>query len=157
MIPDFFREFENLNPEILESKVAVIDKLALKQGAQAKAGDTRIFYNNWQPFAYACVIGLLQNKKIKVESLPNDKINRDKFKYITIKRNGKDILHSIILAVIARNPDGCKLFANPNEMNKEISAYANYGFEVLDEMIKSGNLSYITDFINEIQSRKDII
>lgn len=150
---DFFREFENLGPDILESKIQVIDKLSIKMGAQAKAGDTRVFFQNWQPFAYACILGILEEKKVHVEATSNDKINRDKFKYLTIKRNGPDILNSIILSIISINNKGIKLLANPQEMNKEISAYANYGFEILDEQITSGELTYITGFINQIASR----
>jgi len=152
---NFFKALEMMSPEILDSKVEVIERLSLKQGAKPRAGDVKIFFQNWHPFAYACILGILAGKKTPVEGSKEDPINRDKFKYLTIERNGSDILNAIILSIIALQPkeDKCNILSDPQKMNKEISAYANYGLEELQLKLNSQELRDIQDLLMEIKSR----
>lgn len=150
---NFFKDFIQMSPSILESNLVIIEKLANKQGVDAKPGDRKIFHQYWQPFAYACIIGILERKKRPVEAQSGDKVNSDKFKYITMERNGQDILNAILIAIVGTSEEGHLLFSSPLRMNKEVSAYANYGFEVLDEQLKSGDLSNVQDMIDQILLR----
>lgn len=152
---NFFKALEMMSPDILESKVEVIERLSLKQGAKPRAGDVKIFFQLWHSFAYACILGILARKKKPVEGSKEDPINRDKFKYLTIERNGSDILNAIILSIVALQPDDdkCNILADPQKMNKEISAYANYGLEELQLKLNSQELRDIQDLLMEIKSR----
>lgn len=152
---DFFKTLESMSPDILQSKIEVMERLSVKQGSTPKAGNIRIFYQLWQPFAYACILGILNGEKKPVVASSSDQMGRDVFKYVTIENNSSDIFNSIILSIVALQPEEekCNILSNPQMMNKEISAYANYGLEELELRLNSEELKDIMDLFMEIKNR----
>ena len=52
----------------------VIVKLSRKLGQKPNPGDIEFFTNYWMPFAWACTLGLVYEKKISLKLLVNLKI-----------------------------------------------------------------------------------
>jgi hypothetical protein len=115
----------------------------------------KFFYQRWQPFIYACIIGLLHKHKIPFENRVNDKISPKVFDYQTIISNGFETFISIILCVVSLSEKGYDILSDPQEINNDISEYANGGFEILNRKLDNGEIQDITYFLSEVVKRED--
>jgi len=152
---DFFQEFSSLSPNFYESNYKeIMEPFSAKQSTAAYYGG-KAFTQRWQPFMYACILGLIHKKNIPFQNRPNDKNKSgDVFTYNTIFNQGHKILVSVILSIISINKDGYKILSDKNKLNEEISNYANGGFEIIREMKDDGISFGFSDFMTEISDRK---
>ena len=103
---------------------------------------------------YACILGILNERKIPYISRKNDRnMSGDVFKYSVVFNNGHDIIVAVILSIIAINENGYKILDDLKQLNQEISDYANGGFEIIREMQDDGTSFSFTDFMKEIRMR----
>ena len=151
---DLFRELSGLSPNFYESNYKeIMEPFSAKQSQFADYGG-KVFTMRWQPFMYACILGLVNRRSISFQNRPNDKNKQgDVFTYQTIFTNGHEILVSVILSVISLNKDGYKILSDKNKLNEEISNYANGGFEIIREMKDDGISFGFSDFMTEISDR----
>jgi len=152
---DLFQELSGLSPNFYTSNYdEIMIPFSDKQTKSADFGG-KAFTMRWQPFMYACVLGLINKRSIPFQNRPNDKNKSgDVFNYQTIFNQGHKILVSVILSVISLNKDGYKILSDKNKLNEEISNYANGGFEIIREMQDNGVSFGFSDFMTEISDRK---
>lgn len=152
---DLFQELSSLSPNFYESNYEeIMIPFSDKQSKTADYGG-KAFTMRWQPFMYACVLGIVNNKYIPFENRPNDKNKSgDVFTYQTIFSNGHEILVAVILSIISLNKEGYKILSDKSKLNQEISNYANGGFEIIKKMKDDGISFGFSDFMREISERK---
>lgn len=115
----------------------------------------KFFFQRWQPFMYACILGILNNRRVPLEDKDDDKIKSgDVFKYQVVINNGNDILMSVILSILDLTDNDCKILNDPKRINDEISFYANGGFEIINDKLDNDEIEEVTYFLNEVISRK---
>ncbi len=127
-------EITTYSPKIKkEYKKNIIEKLSKKQASEG--GDRKFFNQYWQPFAWATIIGFLNDKRVPL----TEKYDTDVFKYSVINNQAPDILKSLIIMAIGKfesnNEQGIELLKNPNEIVKIIDEYANGGFEIISRKL----------------------
>ena len=151
---NLFNDFSSLSPNLYESNYKdIMQPFADKQATRAGYGG-KTFTQRWQPFMYACILGILNERKIPYISRKNDRnMSGDVFKYSVVFNNGHDIIVAVILSIIAINENGYKILDDLKQLNQEISDYANGGFEIIREMQDDGTSFSFTDFMKEIRMR----
>ena len=77
-----------------EYKENIIEKLSRKQAGEG--GDRKFFNQYWQPFAWATIIGFLNDRRVPL----TDKYDNDVFRYSVINNQSPDILKSLIISTI---------------------------------------------------------
>ena len=122
-------------------------------GATSSFGG-KFFFQRWQPFIYACIIGIIHEHKVPFENRNNDKMSPKVFDYQTIISNGYETLITIILCMVALSDKGYKLLSDPQSLNNDISEYANGGFEILNERLDNNEIDDITYFLTEVIQRE---
>ena len=152
---DLFQELSSLSPNFYESNYnEIMEPFSDKQSQSADYGG-KAFTMRWQPFMYACILGLINKRRVPFQNRPNDKNKSgDVFNYQVIFNQGHKILVSVILSVISLNKDGYKILSDKNKLNEEISNYANGGFEIIRDMQDNGVSFGFSDFMTEISDRK---
>jgi hypothetical protein len=148
-------ELTGLAPRFLESnREAILEKFSRKM-EHAKS-HRKYFSQLWEAYAWATIIGLINNRPIKLEPRDSsDSIKNDAFKFSVILNNGEDIAYALILAVIAKSDKGYKILETPNEIIQIISEYANGGFQIIKEKI-AGDPNIFqnpNDYIKELLER----
>lgn len=113
----------------------------------------KFFYQRWQPFIYACIIGMLHKHKVPFENRGNDKISPKVFDYQTIISNGYETLVTVILCVISLSDEGYNILSDPQSINNDISEYANGGFEIINRKLDNNEIEDITYFLTEVMNR----
>lgn len=110
-------------------KEKIIEKLSRKQAEEG--GDRKFFNQYWQPFAWAAIIGFINNRRTPVI----DSYDSDVFRYSVINNQSPDILKSLVIMAIGKfkkDIQDDKNFLNEiDEIVKLIDEYANGGFEII--------------------------
>lgn len=128
-------EIISCSPKIRkEYKEKIIEKLSRKQ---AEEGGERKFFNQyWQPFAWAAIIGFINNRPIPI----TDKYDSDVFKYSVINNQAPDILKSLIVMAIGKFKKDIQneesLLNDTNEITRILDEYANGGFEIISRKLE---------------------
>ena len=103
---------------------------------------------------YACILGIINQKRIPLEYREHDKIlSGTVFNYQVIINNGYNILMSVILGIVSLSKEGIEILNSPQKINDEISNYANGGFEILNQKLDNDEINEITFFLKEVISR----
>lgn len=124
-------DIQNISPKIeMFDYENIVSKFAVSGGAKEK-DKTKFFKQQWMPFAWAAVLGFVENIKKPLEG----DLKKETFKYSTINSNGEKIFQSLILYAVAIN--GYEILKDASQINKTIEEYANGGFEIIHEKINT--------------------
>jgi len=133
-------------------KTAVRDKFCRKLEDIEKK-DNLFFSQYWQGFAWAAIIGFLNNRRIPLES----KSKESSFKYGVIMRQSSIIADALLLMAIAKSGMGDELLEKPTELVAIISEYATGGAIIINEIRdtpeKEIMFNYPDDYLSEIEDR----
>jgi hypothetical protein len=148
-------EIAGLAPKFLESnRAAILEKFSRKM-EHAKT-HRKYFSQLWEAYAWASIIGFVNNKRLKLNPLDkDDSVKSDAFKFSVILNNGEDIAFALILAAISKSEKGFKVLETPNEIIQIISEYANGGFQIIKEKIDEDPNIFQNpnDYIKELLER----
>ena len=151
---NFIDDLSNMSPKFYSSNDERIMKEFSETGKLSAKFGGKFFFQRWQPFMYACILGIINQKRIPLEDREHDKIKSgDVFKYQVVISNGYNILMSVILAIVSLSEEGVQILNNPKKINEEISNYANGGFEILNQKLDNDEITEITFFLKEVISR----
>lgn len=135
-------------------KENVIDKFCKKQG-EITSSNNEFFSQHWQGFAWATVLGIIKNKRLKLD---NSKYSS--FKMNVISNQSSLIFESLILIAISKSDDWSELLDHPSSIVEILSEYAKGGAQhIIDFKMTPGKSDYFNnpqDFIDEIQQRKSL-
>ena len=130
----------------------VKDRFCGKLGSLDKK-DEKYFTQHWQGFAWASIIGFINDKRIVLDSR-----KLTSFKFSTISRQSPTIGDSLILMAIAKSTKGEKILESPSEILEIISEYAKGGAKIIKEIRETpGNENKFNipdDYLAEIEDRK---
>lgn len=148
-------EIISFSPKIQkEYKEKIIERLSRKQAGEG--GDRKFFNQYWQPFAWATIIGFINDRREPII----DTYDSDVFKYSVINNQSPDILKSLIVMAIGKFnkliQDDKSLINDANEITKIIDEYANGGFEIISRKLdKDPDYFYEHNiFIEDLLGRK---
>jgi hypothetical protein len=134
-------------------KKAVRDKFCRKESDIEKK-DNLFFAQYWQGFAWAAVLGFLNNRRIPLDPKTKD----SSFKFGVIRRNGPSIAEALILMAIAKSEGSYEIFEKPTEIALIISEYATGGATIINEIRETpgseNKFDFPDDFLSEIEDRK---
>ena len=119
-----------------------------------KRQDEKFFSQYWQGFAWAAILGFINNRRSSLDSK-----TKSSFRFQTINnQRGYDIADALILMAIAKSNKGYQILDEPREICDIISEYAKGGAEYVNELLETpGNsidFTYPDHFLNEIVRRK---
>jgi hypothetical protein len=110
------------------------------------------FKQHWQGFAWAAIIGFINNKSISLDSKKNSS-----FKFGTIFRQGPSIADALILMAIGKLENEENLLEKSEKILEVISEYAKGGAQIIKEIRETpGNEDMFytpEDFLTEIENR----
>jgi len=127
----------------------IVEKYAAKGGVKEKDA-TKFFENYWMPFAWAAILGFINDK-----SLPLDESNcLQPFKFQTIYNGSEEIFFALMLMVVGK--EGYDILKDSSKMTKVIEEHAKGGFQLINtDLIEKGE-DYYSDhnnFLVEILER----
>lgn len=148
-------EIISCSPKIRKDyKEKIIERLSRKQAEEG--GDRKFFNQYWQPFAWATIIGFINDRRIPI----TDTYDSDVFRYSVINNQSPDILKSLIVMAIGKFKkdiqDDKSLINDTNEITKIIDEYANGGFEIISRKLDN-DPDYFYEhniFIEDLLSRE---
>lgn len=155
MYQGIINQISSMSPKFYISNDERIMKSFSETGGVNSSFGGKFFYQRWQPFMYACIIGVLNNKKVPFENRVDDKMSPKVFDYQTIISNGYETLITIILCMVALSDRGHELLSDPQAINNDISEYANGGFEIINSKLDNGEIEDITYFLYEVITREE--
>ena len=151
---DFIDDLSKLSPKFYSSNDERIMREFSETGNLSAKFGGKFFFQRWQPFMYACILGIINQKRIPLEYREHDKIlSGTVFNYQVIINNGYNILMSVILGIVSLSKEGIEILNSPQKINDEISNYANGGFEILNQKLDNDEINEITFFLKEVISR----
>lgn len=124
-------DIQNISPKIeMFDYENIVSKFATSEGVKER-DVTKFFKQQWMPFVWAATLGFIEDVRIPLDG----NLKRDTFKYSTINGNSERIFQSLILFTVAKK--GYEILKDSSEINKTIEEYANGGFEIIHEKIRS--------------------
>jgi len=129
------------------------EKFTNRYATARRINQLRSFSYQWQPYAWAAIIGFINDRRRKVEP-PTTTFGE--FGIIAGGKGSPEVFKSLILLVIANEPNWDNLILNPKDYLKVIDEYANGGFDYLTEVLDEKGEKYFDEFENmvrEIQNR----
>jgi hypothetical protein len=116
-----------------KAKESIILKYSNRQG-----GDFNIFSYHWQCFAWAAIIGFLNDKRKPLKTPIADR----PFSLNTMRNgNGEKIAFALVCVCVAKS-GSLELLKNPHQVIDMINEYANGGFQYIQTMIDKGENSF---------------
>lgn len=110
------------------------------------------FKQYWQGFAWAAILGFINNKSVKLDSKKNTS-----FKFGTIYRQGTTIAEALILMAIAKSNLDDNILEKPEKIVEIICEHAKGGALLIKEIRETpGNENMFynhEDFLSEIENR----
>ena len=129
----------------------VLDRFCAKQADIDIDGST-FFSQFWQGFAWAAVLGFINNRRIELESP-----TKSSFDMGVVARQGRLIFKSLILMAISKSEDGIEIVKDPSRILLILSEYAKGGAEYIEEFRNTpGKENYFnshSEFMEEIMNR----
>jgi len=114
-------------------KEKIIEKLSRKQAEEG--GDRKFFNQYWQPFAWATIIGFVNDRREPI----TEAYDSDVFRYSVINNQAPDILKSLIVMAIGKFnkniQDDMGLIEKCDDIIRIIDEYANGGFEIISRKL----------------------
>lgn len=131
---------------------AVRDKFCRKESDIEKK-DNLFFAQYWQGYAWAAIIGFLNNRNIPLDP----KTKNSSFKFGVIRRNGPSIADALVLMAIAKSEEGYEILQRPVDIALIISEYATGGAAIINEIRETpgceNRFDFPDDFLSEIEDR----
>lgn len=116
-----------------KAKESIILKYSNRQG-----GDFNIFSYHWQCFAWAAIIGFLNDKRKPLKTPIADR----PFSLNTMRNgNGEKIASALVCVCVAKS-GSLELLKDPHQVIDMINEYANGGFQYIQTMIDKGENSF---------------
>ena len=125
-----------------------------EKGSNITKQDDKFFSNYWQVYAWAAIIGFLNDKRVKDDPLPN----RTSFEYQVISNASESIAYSLILMAIGKmDAETSEEVLDSRAFLTIISEYAEGGAQyVLEQRGTPGmesRYNYADDYFREIFER----
>lgn len=139
-----YMDIQNISPKIeMFDYESIVAKFAVSEGKKEK-DSTKVFKQQWMPFAWAATLGFVENVRKPLEG----DLKKDTFKYSTINSNGERVFQSLILYAVAF--EGYEILKDAYKLNKVIEEHANGGFEIIHDKIKNDPsfFNHPNDYIN---------
>jgi hypothetical protein len=114
-------------------KDEIILKFSNKQG-----GDFNVFSFHWQCFAWAAIIGFINDKKRPLKSPLADK----PFNLNTMRNNGGDKIVQGLISLLIAKTGSLEILKTPISAIDLINEYANGGFYHIQCLIDNGENSF---------------
>lgn len=111
----------------------IILKFSNKQG-----GDFNVFSYYWQCFAWAAIIGFVNNKKQPLKSPIAEKI----FNLNTMRNNGGEKIVQALICLCIAKTNSLDILKTPNSAIDLINEYANGGFYHIQTLMENGENSF---------------
>ena len=128
-------------------KDEIILKFSNKQG-----GDFNVFSFHWQCFAWAAIIGFMNDKKRPLKSPLADK----PFNLNTMRNNGGDKIVQGLISILVAKTESLEILKTPVLAIDLINEYANGGFYYIQNLMDNGenNFNDLEKVKQEIFSRE---
>ena len=114
----------------------------------------RTFSHKWQPYAWAAILGFINDRRRKLEG------STDSFGEFGILK-GRDgnptVFKSLLMLVIAKENQWKEYLLDPQAYLTTIDEYANGGFDWISEMLEEKGEKYFDEFENflrELENRQ---
>lgn len=114
-------------------KEKIILKFSNKQG-----GDFNVFSYHWQCFAWAAVIGFLNNKRQPLKTPIADR----PFNLNTMRNNGGDKVVQALICLCISKTNSLDILKTPSSSIDLINEYANGGFYHIQTLMDNGENSF---------------
>lgn len=116
--------------------------------------DDKFFSNYWQVYAWAAIIGFLNDKRVKGDPLPN----RTSFEYQVISNASESIAYALVLMAIGKmDVANSEQLLDSREILTIISEYAEGGakhvLEIRETPGMESKFNYADDYFREIYER----
>lgn len=135
----FISEIASIKPRYEERhRASIINRYATVDG---KVADRQAFSQLWQCFAWAAVLGFINNR-----SRPLEGPTMDSFPFSTIQANGPLVHKALICAALAKAEQGIEVLREPRELIRIIEQHANGGFELIAEILEDKGPTYFDNF-----------
>lgn len=116
-----------------QMKDNIIVKFSNKQG-----GDFNVFSFHWQCFAWAAVIGFLNDKKQPIKKPIADR----PFNLNTMRNNGGDKVVQALICLCISKTNSLDVLKTPSKAIDLINEYANGGFYHIQTLIDNGENAF---------------
>lgn len=125
-----------------------------EKGFNITKSDDKFFSNYWQVYAWAAIIGFINNKRIVGDLLPN----RTSFEYQVISNASESIAYALVLMALGKmEGTTSEEIMDSREILTIISEYAEGGAQhVLEQRATPGmesRFNYADDYFREIFER----
>ena len=114
-------------------KDEIILKFSNKQG-----GDFNVFSFHWQCFAWAAIIGFMNDKRRPLKSPLADK----PFNLNTMRNNGGDKVVQGLISLLIAKTESLEILKTPVSAIDLINEYANGGFYHIQSLMDNGENSF---------------
>lgn len=114
-------------------KEKIILKFSTKQG-----GDFNVFSYHWQCFAWAAVIGFLNNKRQPLKTPIADR----PFNLNTMRNNSGDKVVQALICLCISKTNSLDILKTPSSAIDLINEYANGGFYYIQTLMDNGENSF---------------
>lgn len=129
----------------------VLERFCTKQADVNTDGST-FFSQYWQGFAWAAVLGFINNRRIELETP-----TKSSFDMGVVARQGRLIFKTLILMAISKSENGIDIVKDPSKIVMILSEYAKGGAEYIEEIRstpgKENFFNTPSDFTEEIMQR----
>lgn len=137
-----------------ESVMKIRDLFSRKQENNSLKDD-KFFSKYWQVYAWAAIIGFLNNKREQNADLPHSR----SFEFLRIWNGSEMVANSLVLMAISKiETDNIEEFLNPRKLLTVISEYAEGGAKHVLEIRETPGMeqkfNYADDYFYEIVERE---
>ena len=141
---NFSAEIYTIRPRYEKtSKENIIDRYSKTRGS---LDDRPVFTQNWQPFAWAAIIGFINNRRRPLSTPLADPFGE----FGIINNNGPLISKALICFAIAKSEIGIEILRDAKQVISIIEEYANGGFDFINEVLQEKGDTYFDSFDNFI-------
>jgi hypothetical protein len=149
----FFTELNKINVHYGEEVRKVRDLFSRKQESLAKEDD-KFFSKYWQVYAWAAIIGFVNNKRVSDSPL----IHKNSFQYQMITNGSENIANALVLMAISKiKAKSYEDVLDTREILTIISEYAEGGarhvLEIRQTPSFESKFNYADDYFSEIVER----
>ena len=128
-------------------RTTIIDRYSEVRGS---INNRPIFSELWQCYAWAAVLGFINDRRRPLESPINTS-----FDFSTIRNKGPLVHKALLCAAIAKSDEGIEVLRDPKAVITLIEEYANGGFDLIAETLDEKGLTFFDSFDNMLSEVMD--
>lgn len=119
--------------------------------SNVQGGKFYVFASLWECFAWAAIIGFINNKRKQLGAPLSDR----PFNLLTMKNNGGEKISNALICLCISKATNLEILKKPDEVITMINEYANGGFYYIQTLIDAGENPFrsFEDVKQEIFSR----